>query len=98
MSCNKAARQKWESYATNIWDNTLGPSNIEPQPPALPPIPEDDELPDMPDIMLEEDLEGLEHNLADARGFQPDIITPPSPETQPARPQHQRATVEDGRR
>jgi hypothetical protein len=97
VSCNKAACQKWGSYATNIWDNTPGPSNIEPQPPASPPILEDDEdeLPDMPDITLEEDLQGLEHDLADARGSQPDTVTPPGPETQPARPQHQRATVED---
>jgi hypothetical protein len=63
----------------------------------LPPILEDDddELPDMPDIMLEEDLQGLEHDLVDARGSQPDTITPPGPEAQPARPQHQRATVEN---
>jgi len=95
VNCNKAARQKWGSYATNIWENAQGPSNIEPQPPASPPILENDELVDMPDITLEEDLQGLEHDLAHSRGSQPDTITPPGPEMQHARPQRPRATVED---
>jgi len=39
----------------------------------------------------------LRGDLADARGFQPDIITPPGPElpVPPAQPQHPRATVEN---
>ena len=46
-----------------MWDNAAGPSNIEQQPPASPPI--DDELLNMPDIALEEDLQALENDLAD---------------------------------
>ncbi|KAF8808413.1 Zn-finger domain-containing protein [Phlegmacium glaucopus] len=97
VNCNKAARQKWGHYATNIWDNTPGPSNIEPQLPASPPILENDELDDMPDITVEEDVQGREHDLDNARGAQPDIITVPSPEMMPAQPQHPRATVEDAK-
>jgi hypothetical protein len=82
VNCNKAARQKWGNYATNIWDNAPGPSNIEPQPPASPLILEND---DMPDITLDEVLQGVEHDLANTEETQPDIITPP--ETRPAQPQ-----------
>ena len=95
MNCNKVARQKWGSYATNIWDNAPGPSDIEQQPPASPPILEDDESANMPDITLEEELQGLEDDLADTRGLQPDTVTPPGPEMPPAQPEHRRATVED---
>ena len=51
---------KTSSYAKNIWDNAPGPSNIAQQPPTSPPILEDDKLANMPDITLEEDLQGLE--------------------------------------
>ena len=97
MNCNKSARQKFGSYATNIWDNAppAGHSNVEPQPPASPPVLENDILADMPDITLEEDLRGLEDDLAKSMGAQPDTIAPPASETQPARAHHPRATVED---
>jgi hypothetical protein len=93
VNCKKAACQKWGSYATNIWDNVPGPSDNEPQPPTSPPILKNDELVDMPDITLEEDLQGVEHDLANAMETQPDTITPP--ETQPAQPRPFRVTVED---
>lgn len=72
-----------------MWDNAPGPSNHEQQPPASPPILEDDELPNMPDITLEEDLQGLEDDLTDVREFQladtnHTIITPLGPEMPPA--------------
>jgi hypothetical protein len=75
-----------------MWDNTPGPSNIERQPSS---IFEDDELLNMPDISLEEDLHGLEDDLANTMEFQPDTITPPGPEMPPAQPECLRATVED---
>jgi hypothetical protein len=74
-NCNKAARQKWGSYAMNMWKNA--PNNIEPLPPASPTILEDDEIPNMPDITLEDDLLGLEDDLANTRGSQPDMIVAP---------------------
>lgn len=94
VKCNKAARQKFGSYATNIWDNTPGPSNIEPQPPESPPILESDELPDMPDITLEEDLQGFERD-PESMGAEPDPMAPAASETHPAQPRPFRATVED---
>ena len=84
LNCNKAAHQKWGDYATNIWDNAPGPSNNKPQPSALPLILENSELVDT----LEEDLQGVEHELANVGETQPDTINPP--ETQSFR-----ATVED---
>jgi hypothetical protein len=99
VNCNKTARQKWGSFATTMWDNAPGPSNIEQQPPASPPILEDDELPNMPDIALEEDLQALEDDLADTTITphcpQSPAPAPPGPEMPPAQPESLRATVDD---
>jgi hypothetical protein len=89
VNCNKAARKKFGSYATNIWDDSdAGPSNVEPQPPASPPtIPEGEVLPpEMPDITLEEDLQGFEGDFANSEsmGAEPNPITPEASETHPA--------------
>ena len=51
-NCNKAARQKWDTYAKKIWDD--------PRPPSSTPILENDEPPHPPDDALEEDIQGLE--------------------------------------
>jgi hypothetical protein len=85
MNCIKTACQKRGNYVTNIWDDVPGPSNIEPQPPTSPPILENDELVDMPDITLEEDLQGVDLPSP----------TPGPPETQPAQPQPFGVTVDD---
>ena len=75
-NCNKAACQKWGTYATKIWDGPPGVSKAVQQPPPSPPILEQDELHDMPDITLEEDLHGLE----DLTNTQPHTITGLVPE------------------
>ena len=81
-NCIKAASQKSGSYATNIWDDIplAGPSNNEPQSPTSSPILENNEL---PDISLEEDLQGVDINL------------PALAETQPAQPQPFMVTVDE---
>ena len=49
-----------------MWkNNSPGPSNLEQHPPASPP---DDEIPNMPDINLEDNLLGLEDDLANPGG------------------------------
>ena len=53
-------------------NNAPSPSNMEQHPPASPPILGDDEIPNMPDITLEDDLLGLEDDLANPGGPQPD--------------------------
>jgi hypothetical protein len=56
-----------------MWKSAPGPSNI---PPTSPPILEDDEIPNMPDITLEDNLLGLEDDLANTRGPQPVTMAP----------------------
>ena len=51
-----------------MWKGTLSPSNIEQHSSALPPlIPEDNKIPNMPDITLEDDLLEPEDDLANIR-------------------------------
>ena len=94
VSCNKDGRQKWGNYATNIWDNSPCPSNIEGQPPASPPILEDDEVQNMPDITLEDDLQRLEEEVANVGGAEPDI-PPDNTEIRPHQHGILQATFED---
>lgn len=75
MNCNEAARQEWGAFATSIWDNTPG---LPKQPPELPPILEDEELPNLPDLTLEEDLRGFEEEDV-PRQSPPTTNTPPGP-------------------
>src|SRR5687767_458459 len=80
VNCNEAASQEFGGYATNIWDKELGPSTVDQQPSPSPPIFEDDTLPNMPDLTLEEDVQVFEHE-------QPNTIPDPVSETRPPLPQ-----------
>jgi hypothetical protein len=75
-----------------MWKNNApGPSKQ--HAPASPPIQGDDEIPNMPDITLEDDLLGLEDDLANARGPQPD--NQPENERHVDRPGHLHVTVKN---
>jgi hypothetical protein len=84
----------------NMWDNTPAPSlrNTVRTPPGSPHILDEEELPNMPDITLEDDLHGLEEDLDNARRSQPPqpaTIIPEGPGLMGAEPESLRATVED---
>jgi hypothetical protein len=82
-------------FATNMWDyDAPGHLNQRKSPSILD---DDDELPNlnMPDITVEEDLQGLEEEIENIRQPSPAILTPPAHGEMPAEPGRVRATVED---
>jgi hypothetical protein len=91
-NCNQAAKQKWGTFSSNIWENDV-PGHLNRQNP--PPILEDDELPGMPDITLEEDLQELQEDLVNYRQYPPAMFTPPVHGVMPAEPGRVSATTED---
>ena len=56
-NCNEAARQQWDNYATNMWDNAPEPSNNDLDPAAVPPNLEEE-------TTLEDDLQEVEKDMA----------------------------------
>jgi hypothetical protein len=77
VNCEKAERQERETYAMNLWKNLPDPSYIEHLPPAPPPILEDEEIVNTPDITLEDDLLGIEDHLANQEENPPGIENAP---------------------
>ena len=94
VNCNEAAHKKWGHFATNMWKNAPGPSNIEQHPPTLPPFLENEETANIPDMTLEDDLLGLEANVFYGLGQQPDVE--PEHENQPVQRDCLHVTVEHG--
>jgi hypothetical protein len=89
VNCNKAKRQEWGLYATNIWDNAPGDSDKVLQPPASPRILENEDIANQPDTTLEDDLQALE-NIADT------ALAPEMPPNEPPNePEDHRATVDE---
>jgi hypothetical protein len=96
-NCNEAANQKWGTYAKNIWENAPNPPNPDKEAPASSPSLGDDELADMPDIYLENDLQGLEEDIANGNlnESQPEGVNPRDPEIPLVRAAVEEAVDED---
>jgi hypothetical protein len=92
VNCNEAARQKWGIYSTNIWKNAPGHSEVEQDRAGFPPILEDEETVNMPDISLDNDLLALEDDFINTIGPQPDMV--PEKETPPVHHNPLHVTVE----
>ena len=86
VNCNKAERQEWGIYATNIWDNAPGQSDNPQQPPGPPQILDNDEVASLPDTTLEHDLQGQEDPSETA-------VNPDIPDIPPHEPENNTATV-----
>jgi hypothetical protein len=93
VNCDKAERQERETFATNLWKNLPDPSYNEHIPPTSPPILEDDEIVNMPDITLEDDLLGVEDDLNNTMVAQED--TPPGNENAPDQSARLHVTIQD---
>ena len=91
--CNRAAQEKWGTFATKIWDHDApGQPN---QPPETPPILDENDLNDMLDIPPEDNLQELDDIIDFPRGSPPPTINAPGAGAMPAEPEHVRPTVEE---
>ena len=91
VNCNKAERQEWGIYATNIWDNAPGHSDNPHQPLEPPQILDNEELASLPDTTLEDDLQG-QADLSET-ALDPDI--PDIPDIPRHEPENNTSTVND---
>jgi hypothetical protein len=93
VKCNEAKRKEWDSYSRTIWKNIPGPSDAEQERLVSPPVLEDNEVANMPDITLESDILGHEDNLSHSREDEPENL--PDVEIQPEPRGRVGVTVED---
>ena len=92
VKCNRAAQEKWGSFATKIWDDEAPGLRI--QSPKTPPF-LDEELNDIPAITIEDDLQGLEDDIDPPRGSTPPTINTPGASRIPGEPESVTLAVED---
>ena len=92
VNCNKAERQEWGKYATNIWDNAPGQLDNPQQQPSPPQILDNEELARLPDTTLEHDLQ-VQEDLSETALDRdiPDMI----PDIPPHEPENNMSTVND---